>query len=266
MLLQKPLSPEEKAIVYDRIREGDAKARKVIVWTHGYYYLRLARRNARHYQLGDVAVDDLLQECFIRALKVVGNFNPDIADFSTFIRIQLRPVIDKYASDCLQIPVKLLSGRAKIRRAIKLQQARGIVPSPASISSEFGFSVSHVSAVLEGGGLISPLRSISEPVGDGSDGGKLTLGDLFVSGEPSAFDQLITAERSTHLQEALACLSDRERFVMTCRFFEDQTFEQISTVLLITRERVRQIEVIALEKLMKFMQRKRLQFADLVAG
>jgi RNA polymerase sigma factor (sigma-70 family) len=198
--------------------------------------------------------DDLVQVCFERAMKVVHRFDPDIAEFATFITSWLRPAIDDYVSQSLQIPVQLLKNRRKIARAIRLQQERGIIPTPASVRAEYGYSKTHVAAVLEGRGMFSALQSISEPIGNGLDGDAQSLEDLLESDEKPVLEHIASTEAVSLLNQAMATLTERDHFVIESRAFKGLTLWQVGELLEVTPERARQIEVKAKQKLRTYLE------------
>ncbi len=130
----------------------------------------------------------------------------------------------------------------------RLYQKEGRDPRPAEIASRMGIPVARVEQVLS---MVQEPTSFDAPVGEDDDA---TLGDLIKA--PEAIDPHAAAEAGALQKvvgEALAGLTPREQRILRMRFgigeASDHTLEEIGKEFGVTRERIRQIEAKALEKL-----------------
>ena len=134
-----------------------------------------------------------------------------------------------------------------LRERRRLYQKDGREPRPTELAERLGVPVARVEQVLS---LATQPTSLDAPVGEDGDA---TLGDLIKA--PDAVDPQAVAEVSALQKivgEALATLSPREQRILRMRFGiggADHTLEEIGKEFGVTRERIRQIEAKALEKL-----------------
>lgn len=135
-----------------------------------------------------------------------------------------------------------------LRERRRLYQKEGQDPSPDDIAARMRLPVGRIERVLS---LVQQPTSLDAPVGEDGDA---TLGDLIKA--PDAVDPQAAAEASVLrdiVGEALADLTPREQRILRMRFgigdTADHTLEEIGKEFGVTRERIRQIEAKALEKL-----------------
>jgi RNA polymerase primary sigma factor len=149
----------------------------------------------------------------------------------------------------IRIPVHVTENAAKVlRERRRLYQKDGREPRPAELAERLGVPVARVEQVLS---MPAQPTSLDAPVGEDGDA---TLGDLIKA--PDAVDPQAVAEASALQKivgEALATLTPREQRILRMRFgiggAADHTLEEIGKEFGVTRERIRQIEAKALEKL-----------------
>ena len=149
-----------------------------------------------------------------------------------------------------------------LREKRKLYQRRGREALPGEIAARVGVPVARVEQVLS---VVQEPTSLDMPVGEDGDA---TLGDLVKA--PDAIDPHAAAEASALtdvVSEALAELTPREQRILQMRFGlggeGDHTLEEVGKVFGVTRERIRQIEAKALEKLRHPTRgRKLMSFAE----
>jgi RNA polymerase primary sigma factor len=135
-----------------------------------------------------------------------------------------------------------------LRERRRLYQKEGRDPSPAEIAARMGIPVTRVEQVLS---IAQEPTSLDVPVGEDGDA---TLGDLIKA--PDVVDPQAAAEASAlqkSIGEALLGLTPREQHILRMRFgiggAAEHTLEEIGKKFGVTRERIRQIEAKALEKL-----------------
>jgi RNA polymerase primary sigma factor len=149
----------------------------------------------------------------------------------------------------IRIPVHMTETAAKVNRERRrLYQQRGRDPGADEIAQRSGIPAAHVQQVLS---LVQEPTSLDLPIGEDGDA---TLGDLIEA--PDAVDPHKAVEASALgevVTEALSGLTPREERILRMRFglggMSDHTLEEVGKTFGVTRERIRQIEAKALQKL-----------------
>jgi RNA polymerase primary sigma factor len=147
---------------------------------------------------------------------------------------------------------------AKVRREQrKLRQESGQAPVTGDIAKRTGIPVAQVERALS---IVQEPTSLDLPVGEDGDA---TLGDLIEASD--AINPQAAAEASAlgqHLAEALSGLTPREERILRMRFgfggMNEHTLEEVGRTFGVTRERIRQIEAKALQKLRHTSRAKKL--------
>jgi RNA polymerase primary sigma factor len=211
--------------------------------------VKIAQRYARY----GVPLPDLIQEGNVGLLKALERFDPERGfKFSTYAGWWIRHAVQRAIANTgrtIRLPVHRHELYRRMRRvARELAQALEREPLAGEIAGRVGVSPRTVEQVLE---VSAEPRSLHEPL-RGHD--HALLGDM-ISGGQWAFseDSLAEQELSRRVVGLLDVLSPRERHVLKARFGLDDahghTLEEIGRGLGLSRERVRQIEVLAVEKL-----------------
>lgn len=246
------LSEEEEKELGKRSAEGDEAARKRLSESN----LRLVVSLAKHYTGRGVPLMDLIQEGNMGLMRAAEKYDHTKENrFSTYaawwIREAMQRAIDQQSRE-IRVPVHVAENMKRVQKtARELQQQLGRDATPGEIAEKLGDrSEEDVKNII--GYLQSPV-SLETPVGDD---GENSLGDMVEDKSKltpeEAMEQLVEKEE---VRELLEQLGDREREVVRLRYgLEDgraHTLEEIGEKLGVTRERVRQIEARALEKLRK---------------
>jgi RNA polymerase primary sigma factor len=225
-------------------------AREEIVRAH----LRLVVSIAKKYRrFSSLDLLDLVQEGNMGLMHAVEKFNYRRGvKVSTYAVWWIRQSIARAIADqgrTIRVPVHMTETAARVLRARrKLYQLSGQNPEPAEIAARAGLPLARVEQVLS---LVQEPTSLDVPVGEDGDA---TLGELIEAKD--AVDPHEAAEASAlkdSVSEALAGLSPREQRIINLRFgiggATEHTLEEIGKEFGLTRERIRQIEAKALEKL-----------------
>jgi RNA polymerase primary sigma factor len=244
-----------------RSRAGDARARREVILAN----LRLVVHIARNYRNRGLALTDLIAEGNFGLIQAVDRFEPERGlRFSTYASIWIRQAILRAVAEqgrAVRIPVQMFQQVNRFVRAERLLRARlARTPSPDEIGQELGISRLRAERLA---GLVSGIRSLDE--GSSTEAfDQLTAED--VGGPVLSVEELVDLQLQTEkIDRLLRSLGAREEQILRLRygFFDgvDRTLAETGQHFGITRERVRQIEARALDKL-----RRALDSEDLGSG
>jgi RNA polymerase primary sigma factor len=234
----------------DRARRGLMRAREEMVKAHLRLVVAIAKKYRRNSQLDLL---DLIQEGNMGLMHAVEKFNYRRGvKVSTYAVWWIRQSIARAIADqgrTIRIPVHMTETAAKVQRERRrFYQRQGREAGPSEIAARAGMPVARVQQVLS---MVQEPASLDLPIGEDGDA---TLGDLIPAMDAADPHAAVEADALARcLTEALAELSPREQRILRMRFgidgAGDHTLEEVGKVFGVTRERIRQIEAKALEKL-----------------
>jgi RNA polymerase sigma-B factor len=209
-------------------------------------WLPMANRLTRRYMGRGEPFDDLLQTATIGLIKAIDGFDPGRGvDFTGYAIPTVLGEIKRYFRDrswTLRIPRRLQELRMAIGAArTELEHSLTRAPTVADISAHLGVGEEEILEALEAGHAYRPA-SLSTPVRDGED---LSLGDTLGT-EDNGFAM---AEFGVSLPPAMECLTDRERTIITLRFYGELTQSKIAEKIGISQMHVSRLLTQALGKL-----------------
>lgn len=246
------LSEEEERSLGEKSAKGDEDARKRL--SEGN--LRLVVSLAKHYTGRGIPLMDLIQEGNMGLMRAAEKYDYTKENrFSTYaswwIKEAMQRAIDQQSRE-IRVPVHVAENMKRVQKtARELQQSLGRDATPKEIAEKLGDKTEEdVKNIINY--LQSPV-SLETPVGDD---GENSLGDMVEDRTEMTPEEAMNAlAQQEEVKELLETLGDRERQVIRLRYGLDDekphTLEEIGEILGVTRERARQIEARALEKLRK---------------
>jgi len=250
------LSIEEEIALANRIMKGDKAARDHMISAN----LRLVVKIAMDYKDFGLPLLDLISEGNIGLIKAVERFDPTKGGkLSTYAAWWIKQSIKRSLasnSKTIRLPVHLVDKISKMRKTAQaLTEELGREPTDEEIAIELQVptsKVAHLKSVS-----VRPA-SLDAPVGQDSD--STTFGEL-VSDENAAnpFEQLRDNTRNSALYALVESLDPREAEIIRYRFGldgrDELTLEEVGAKFRVTRERVRQLQNLALSKMRKALER-----------
>jgi RNA polymerase primary sigma factor len=260
--LVKLLTPKEEITLARRIRRGDKKARERMITAN----LRLVVKIARGYEGLGLPLLDLINEGNIGLMKGVQRFDPDKgAKFSTYASLWIKQAIRRSLSNqskTIRLPVHVFDKMTHIRRAeVKLRETLDREPTDEEVSDELGLNARRIRQYREASR--TPV-SLDSPI---STDDSTSISELVADANAAApFDEILKHNDNELVQEVLATLDARESRILAMRFGLDngrpKTLEEVGARLSVTRERIRQIQELALQKMrVKIQSREHLPAA-----
>ncbi len=256
------LSPEEELSLSKRWRDSeDTEAAHKLVTSH----LRLVAKIAMGYRGYGLPISELISEGNVGMMQAVKRFDPDRGfRLATYAMWWIRAAIQEYILHSWSL-VKMGTTAAQKKLFFNLRRLKGQMQAiedgdlhPDQVGAiAKALAVSETDVVNMNRRLAAPDHSLNAPVRADSEG---EWQDWLVDESDSQESMLAEHEefsgRKALLGEALRTLNERERHILIERRLKEEpaTLEDLSQVYNISRERVRQIEVRAFEKLQKAMK------------
>ena len=251
----KLLTMDEEIELAARIKKGDKKAREQMIKAN----LRLVVKIAHDYEGFGLPLLDLISEGNIGLMKAVERFDPSKGGkLSTYGSWWIKQSIKRALanqSKTIRLPVHLVDKISKMRRiAMKLQEEFGREPTDDELAEEMKIPVSRVAQMRTA--AIRPA-SLDAPIGDDDSNNFSEVVQDEAAHTP--YEQLEEKTLTGMLQEMVKTLEPREATILRYRFGLDggseKTLEEVGEKFGVTRERVRQIQNIALNKLRKMIEK-----------
>lgn len=236
--------------------KGDKQARDQMIHAN----LRLVVKIAQEYAHFGLPLLDLISEGNIGLMKAVDRFDPERGNkFSTYAAWWIKQGIKRALanqSKTIRLPVHMVDKLARMRRtAAQLTEELGREPTHEELAEELGLTTRKVAMLQR---VSQRPSSLNQTIGEENS---TELGDLVADENAASPDQIIEEQNlQTAVAGVLHVLDERESFILSLRYPQDGrpplTLEEIGAQLGVTRERVRQLQNIALRKLKQALEKR----------
>lgn len=252
-----PLSREEEYELGKRIQQGDKKALEKLVLSNLKFVISIANR----YKNTGLPLADIINQGNLGLLEAAKRFDPERGvKFISYAVWWIRQAIIQALAEqsgTVKLPLKQASILYKINEAIEvLSKELGREPTPDEIAVYLDMDPADIENVLR---VSRNYLSLEAPIKDGEDRAFI---DLLESGGKSVEEEIFLNTLKANIEEIVDELNEREAQIIKWRFGLEgetpKTLEEIGEILNISRERVRQIEARALNKLKKKALKRKL--------
>lgn len=244
------LTKEEELSLAKRVVAGDEFARKRMIESN----LRFVVNVAKKYQNQGLPLIDLINEGNIGLMTALEKFDPDkgyhfISYAVWWIRQSVMKAINE-KSRAVRLPLNRTNELLQIQKAQRSLMSDYSTEDPTTedIGALTGFDAEHVNSLLS---ISRELVSLDAPVFN--DGSNSSIGDFIEDDSRSPEDALMEVALKEDINTVLATLSDKEREILELRFGlvgkSPMSLKEIGEIFNLTKERIRQIEKKAIERL-----------------
>lgn len=246
------LTGKEEKELAKRAEGGDEEARKRLIQANLRLVVSIAKRYVN--RSPHLSILDLIQEGNMGLARAVAKFDYRRGfKFSTYATWWIRQAVTRALADysrTIRIPVHMVETITKYTQTKRrLMQELGREPLPEEIAAEMGMEVDKIHYIQK---ISQEVISLESPIGD--DDEDSVLADFIKDEQTSSPDQVANhALLKDQINEVMQDLTERERKILAMRFgLEDgisHTLEEVGKVFGVTRERIRQIEAKALDRI-----------------
>jgi len=243
------LTRAEEIKLAARVKRGDKRAREQMIKAN----LRLVVKISYDYANFGMPLLDVINEGNIGLMKAVERFNPKKgAKLSTYAALWIKQSIRRALSNqskTIRLPVHVVDKVHRLHRAsVELTETLGREPNDAELAERLGIATARVAQLRTFG--VSPV-SLDAPIGDDDDN---RFSDIVEDeGALTPYELLRVKTMRQEIREHIKSLTPREAKIITMRFGLDgkqpRTLDEVGKKFKVTRERIRQIQQLALGKL-----------------
>ncbi len=255
------LTAEEEKTLSERIARGDREARKRMIESN----LRLVVNIAKRYMNRGLPLQDLIEEGNIGLIRSVERFKGSKGcKFSTYATYWIKQSVERAIMNqalAVRLPIHVTNDISKMNRVRKeLKKLLKREPTPVEIASRMGVSGRYIKRLSN---ISHKVCSIDATLGGDTD--ETLLDKLEDTRFPEPIELMSAEIRSKEIEEWLSVLDENEQKIIRLRFgldCEPETLEKIGKRFGVTRERIRQIEARALNKLRQIVNSKNIDSLD----
>lgn len=253
----KPLLTKIEEILYSRkALRGDRNAKTIMIESN----LRLVVNIAKHYRNSSIQLSDLIDEGNIGLITAVDKFDPEKGfRFSTYATWWIKQTIERAIhnqSRTIRLPVHVSKEINTILRTHKsLFQNQNQEPKNEDLARLLDRDINEINTILS---YDAPIVSYDQTINNDINSQSLAV---FLANDkdpqPDAYLEVMNIKHIT--TSILDALSPRDKEIICRRFglqgYESQTLQEVSNEIGLTRERIRQLQVMSLKKLHNYLQR-----------
>ncbi|MBK9139405.1 MAG: sigma-70 family RNA polymerase sigma factor [Verrucomicrobia bacterium] len=249
------LTPQQEVALAARIKRGDAAARDLMIRAN----LRLVVKIAHDYEGLGLPLLDMINEGNLGLMRGVERFDPAKGGkLSTYAAWWIKQSIKRAIANqgkTIRLPVHLVDKIGRMKRiAHHLQELLGREPTDAEVAEHLGVSPERVALLRNAS--IRPA-SLDAPIAEGEAG---TIGELVEDDRAEdPYEHLNEKTMGRIVDDLVERLPDREKTIVCARFglhgTRVRTLEEIGQGLGVTRERIRQLQNVALKKLRRMIEK-----------
>lgn len=244
------LSPDEEKDLFIKIKNGDQTARDKMIESN----LRLVVHVAKNYTTNATQdLMDLIQEGNFGLIKAIDKYDINQGTkFSTYATYWIKQAIGQAINDnsrTIRLPNNAINTISRINKKIEeIERTESRIPSNEELSEKLDINVE---TILNLNNINQPLCSLEFDVNDDKE---TVVSDLIADeGIPTPEEALSAVVQTDGIIKLLRTLDEREQFIITKRYgIGDgipQSLDEIGQTINLTKERVRQLEIVALRKL-----------------
>lgn len=260
------LSAEEEKTLARLIKTGNSKARERMIVSN----LRLVIKIAKKYNGCGLHLSDLVEEGNISLIEMIEKFDPEAGyRFSTYAVLGIRQAMNRAIARhgrTVRVPMNAMDTVVRFLNVRKaLTKKLGRTPEHSELATEMNLKPEQINRIMA---IIQP--SVSLDAERDPDKGYCLKDRLPDTTNPLPNEKLSTKERKKTVESLLHLLAPREREVLKLRFGlngnggEPKTQEKTGKPLGLSRNRVNQIEGIALNKLKRYLHHNGITLSDLL--